>query len=82
MILFNIFYVFFFNNIYDSSIEVGVGGSEMRTQVCLFILVNNEGLGPYLEGRLNWTWYPWNVRNQVGERDWETAADNIKIRNA
>ena len=24
----------------------------------MFILVNNEGMEPYSEGRLNWTWYP------------------------
>ena len=46
----------------------------------MFILVNNEeGMEPYLEGRLNWTQYvragmqdQWNVRNKVGGRDWET----------
>ena len=36
MILFNIFSCLFFNNIFDSSIEVGVGGNEIRTQVFVY----------------------------------------------
>jgi len=35
MILFNIFSCLFFN-IFDSSIEVGVGGNEIRTQVYVY----------------------------------------------
>ena len=36
MILFTTFSCLFFNNIFDSSIEVGVGGDDIRTQVYVY----------------------------------------------